>query len=189
MFNTEDTVQIRAYSLSLWVRYYSAFGEYCSRETFQVIGMWLKKGPRQHIQQDYGDGYRGDDREQGYYADFYHEERYYEERNYEERHCAERYHEEGRELVTDLSEVIGEAVQDLCIEEEEDSDLERAWEEDCWIYQLEPTDSSIDMPIADVMLWREHNLVFDAEAMDPVSDCGSENDEEMTGKKKERVMV
>jgi len=25
--------------------------------------------------------------------------------------------------------------------------------------------------------------------MDPVSDCGSENDEEMTGKKKERVMV
>ena len=69
------------------------------------------------------------------------------------------------------AKVVDEAIQHLSMEE--NLDVESEWEKDCWYYKLTPTHPSIDFPMADVMLWKEDNLVFDAEANDSYSedDC------------------
>ena len=45
-----------------------------------------------------------------------------------------------------------------------------AWETDCWMYKVEPVEPVQGFPVADVMLWKEDNLMLDVEAMDDDDD-------------------
>jgi hypothetical protein len=53
---------------------------------------------------------------------------------------------------------------------------EDSWENDCWMYNLEPVEPPRGFPMADVMLWKEENLIFDAEAMDVDDDDDDDDD-------------
>jgi hypothetical protein len=51
-------------------------------------------------------------------------------------------------------------------ESETETGEEDSWENDYWMYRLEPVEPLQGFPMADVMLWKEENLILDAEAMD-----------------------
>nr|KAK5448769.1 hypothetical protein LTR18_001857 [Exophiala xenobiotica] len=63
------------------------------------------------------------------------------------------------------------------LEPEDESETERkSWENDCWMYKLEQVEPQ-SFPVADVMLWKEENLMLDAEAMDD-GDDGNDGDDD-----------
>jgi hypothetical protein len=53
----------------------------------------------------------------------------------------------------------------------------KSWENDCWIYKLEPVEPQ-SFPVADVMLWKEENLMLEAEAMDDGDDGDDDDDDD-----------
>ena len=62
---------------------------------------------------------------------------------------------------------VGEPEPELIAElASEPKTAEKDWETECWMYKVEPVEPLQGFPVADVMLWKEDNLMLDVEAMD-----------------------
>ena len=149
LFEIGEVVHIRSASASDWTEFHPAFDGHCSKQTFKIEGRWLKTSHP---------GRFGDDGVNFANSPFDSEGNFIILTD-----------NAGSDMVPwdnhtmDLSEAIKRFSM-----EDNNSKTQRTStvEEHCWYYKLVAIDETLTLPVANVMLWREDNLVWDAEAMD-----------------------
>ncbi|EXJ94972.1 hypothetical protein A1O1_00090 [Capronia coronata CBS 617.96] len=140
-----------------WAQYDPDLGGYYSTQKFQVVGRFLKMTSTENCE----DGFDADDDDLGKVGDI---------------------HEALHHLSTD-DDVEEKEEEDNVNDNAQRSDSESEFDQPdpgTWLYRLKPAPlcppRSGSLIMADLMIWKEGNLVLDAQAMDPDTDDDMEWD-------------
>ncbi|KAK5270961.1 hypothetical protein LTR96_004239 [Exophiala xenobiotica] len=152
-FDLGDIVRIQSDTTNAWAEYIPGLDGYYSKQAFKIIGKSLKTGPWWFNKLD--------PHETETRAFYFHDD-------------------EGTFVQVDgvdshILSLLRSSEPEP--EPEDESETERkSWENDCWMYKLEQVEPQ-SFPVADVMLWKEENLMLDAEAMGD-GDDGDDGDDD-----------
>ncbi|KAK5443362.1 hypothetical protein LTS15_010707 [Exophiala xenobiotica] len=151
-FDLGDIVRVESHAANTWTEYMPGLDGYYSKQTFEIVGKWFKAGSWWN-----------------------------EELGQRETKTRAQYIGDDEPTFLETNAMHSNALSLVCTnesdsEDESDTAKKNPWESDCWMYKLEPIEPLQGFPVADVMLWKEENLMLDAEAMDDDSDDSDDDD-------------
>ncbi|KAK7892671.1 hypothetical protein LTR67_006907 [Exophiala xenobiotica] len=157
-FDLGDIVRVQSDTTNAWAEYMPGLDGYYSKQAFKIIGKSLKTGSW-----------------------------WFNKLATHETEARAFYVRDKEGTFVQVDGVDSHTLSLLCTSEpepepEDESETETAerksWENDCWMYKLEPVEPQ-SFPVADVMLWKEENLMLDAEAMDDGDDDDDDHSDDL----------
>ncbi|KAK5206623.1 hypothetical protein LTR99_005403 [Exophiala xenobiotica] len=155
-FDIGDFVRVHSDTPSAWAESMPGLDGYYSKQAFKITAKRLKAGPWWWANL----GRHETETRELYFGD--NEETFMEANKMDSHTLSLLYANEPESKSEDESET--------------ETGEEDSWENDYWVYRLEPVDPLQGFPVADVMLWKEENLVLDTDAKD-VYDDEDDNDD------------